>query len=211
MRLQLPPWANPWLLGAIALSMLLHCFILYVPPAATVFSVVPLNGSEWGAVFWLSFPVILVDEVLKYLTRCACCLLAMPECFASMVMVRPAATISFTRTLPFFYMHSSALHAADLELLRAPCLYAHACSSCIDGYCSSAQHGKELVIMPPACHERRHCVGGVGSGRASTGIVERVARMLPRRLRQSAALEMTLPQHRYSGDTAAANSGKAHL
>jgi hypothetical protein len=51
--------------------MLLHCFILYVPAAALVFSVVPLSGAEWGAVFWLSFPVILVDELLKYLTRCA--------------------------------------------------------------------------------------------------------------------------------------------
>lgn len=52
--------------------MLLHCLILYVPPAASVFSVVPLSGAEWGAIFWLSFPVILVDELLKYLTRCAC-------------------------------------------------------------------------------------------------------------------------------------------
>lgn len=67
--LQLPPWTNPWLLGAIALSLALHAFILYVPPAAALFSVVPLSGAEWGAVVWLSFPVILVDEVLKYLTR----------------------------------------------------------------------------------------------------------------------------------------------
>ncbi len=67
---QLPPWSNLWLLGAIALSMALHCFILYVPPAALMFSVTPLSAAEWGAVVWLSFPVILVDEFLKYLTRC---------------------------------------------------------------------------------------------------------------------------------------------
>ncbi|KAK9918863.1 hypothetical protein WJX75_007624 [Coccomyxa subellipsoidea] len=67
--LQLPPWRNLWLLGAIALSMVLHCFILYVPPAALIFSVTPLSAAEWGAVIWLSFPVILVDEFLKYLTR----------------------------------------------------------------------------------------------------------------------------------------------
>ncbi|CAL8471661.1 g11203 [Coccomyxa elongata] len=67
--LQLPPWSNLWLLGAIALSMALHCFILYVPPAALMFSVTPLSAAEWGAVVWLSFPVILVDEFLKYLTR----------------------------------------------------------------------------------------------------------------------------------------------
>ncbi len=68
--LQLPPWGNLWLLGSIALSMALHAFILYVPPAAAMFSVTPLNASEWLAVLWLSFPVILVDEVLKYITRC---------------------------------------------------------------------------------------------------------------------------------------------
>ena len=67
---QLPPWSNLWLLGAIALSMALHCFILYVPPAALIFSVTPLSAAEWVAVIWLSFPVILVDEFLKYLTRC---------------------------------------------------------------------------------------------------------------------------------------------
>ncbi|CAK0785211.1 Calcium-transporting ATPase 3, endoplasmic reticulum-type [Coccomyxa viridis] len=67
--LQLPPWGNLWLLGSIALSMALHAFILYVPPAAAMFSVTPLNASEWLAVLWLSFPVILVDEVLKYITR----------------------------------------------------------------------------------------------------------------------------------------------
>ena len=69
--LQLPPWGNLWLLGSIALSMALHAFILYVPPAAAMFSVTPLNASEWLAVLWLSFPVILVDEVLKYITRCS--------------------------------------------------------------------------------------------------------------------------------------------
>ena len=66
---QLPPWSNLWLLGSIALSMALHAFILYVPPAAAMFSVTALNGSEWLAVLWLSFPVILVDEVLKWITR----------------------------------------------------------------------------------------------------------------------------------------------
>lgn len=76
MYLQLPPWSNMWLLGAIALSMALHCFILYVPPAAAMFSVTALHASEWLAVLWLSFPVILVDEVLKYITRWA----SFPSC-----------------------------------------------------------------------------------------------------------------------------------
>lgn len=52
-------------------------------------------------------------------------------------------------------------------------------------------------------------MGGVGSGRASVGIMERAARLLPRRLRRTAALE--LPHH-YSGLAAARSTHpKAHL
>ena len=64
-----PPWSNPWLVGAIAVSMSLHLIILYVPFLAVVFTVAPLNYAEWKMVTYLSFPVILVDEVLKYVSR----------------------------------------------------------------------------------------------------------------------------------------------
>jgi Ca2+ transporting ATPase len=64
-----PPWSNPWLVGAITISMALHCVILYVPWLATTFSVAPLTYQEWRAVLWFSFPVILVDEVLKLISR----------------------------------------------------------------------------------------------------------------------------------------------
>lgn len=67
--LSLPPWSNPWLLGAISLSMLLHMIILYVPPLAVMFSVEALTQREWMAIFVLSFPVIIVDEALKYISR----------------------------------------------------------------------------------------------------------------------------------------------
>jgi len=67
--LVLPPWSNPWLLAAIAVSMALHFVIIYVPAFATAFHVHPLSYPEWQAVFWLSFPVIVVDEVLKYVSR----------------------------------------------------------------------------------------------------------------------------------------------
>ncbi|KAG0606337.1 hypothetical protein M758_9G132800 [Ceratodon purpureus] len=67
--LALPPWSNLWLLGAIALSMLLHVLIIYVPALSLMFSVTALTYSEWKAVFWFSFPVILVDEVLKFFSR----------------------------------------------------------------------------------------------------------------------------------------------
>ncbi|KAL3141521.1 Calcium-transporting ATPase 3, endoplasmic reticulum-type [Trebouxia sp. C0010 RCD-2024] len=67
--LQLPPWSNLWLLAAIAVSMMLHVFIMYTPPIAKVFTVTALSGTEWAAVLWLSFPVIMVDEFLKFLSR----------------------------------------------------------------------------------------------------------------------------------------------
>lgn len=67
--LVLPPWSNLWLLGAIAVSMILHMLILYVPALSLMFSVTALTFSEWKAVFLFSFPVILVDELLKVFSR----------------------------------------------------------------------------------------------------------------------------------------------
>ena len=64
-----PPWSNPWLIGAISISMTLHCLILYVPWLAETFAVAPLSFGEWRAVLLFSFPVVLVDEVLKFITR----------------------------------------------------------------------------------------------------------------------------------------------
>ncbi|GJP59063.1 hypothetical protein CLOP_g7142 [Closterium sp. NIES-67] len=67
--LVLPPWSNIWLLAAIALSMILHFLILYVPALAVLFSVGPLSWPEWRAVLLFSFPVIIVDEILKIFSR----------------------------------------------------------------------------------------------------------------------------------------------
>ncbi|KAG2429498.1 hypothetical protein HXX76_010734 [Chlamydomonas incerta] len=67
--LTIPPWDNRWLLGAIATSLGLHALILYAPPAAALFGVTGLSGAEWAAVVWLSAPVILLDEVMKALSR----------------------------------------------------------------------------------------------------------------------------------------------
>jgi len=63
--LTLPLWTNLYLCGAIALSMALHFMILYVPVLSRLFVITPLNLAEWKAVLWISFPVILIDEVLK--------------------------------------------------------------------------------------------------------------------------------------------------
>jgi Ca2+ transporting ATPase len=66
--LVLPLWTNPYLVASIALSMALHFMILYVPFFRTLFQITPLNWAEWKAVLWISAPVILIDEVLKWVS-----------------------------------------------------------------------------------------------------------------------------------------------
>lgn len=67
--IKMPPWRNPWLLVAMLVSFGLHCLILYVPFLADVFHVVPLSLKEWLLVLLVSAPVILIDEILKFVGR----------------------------------------------------------------------------------------------------------------------------------------------
>lgn len=64
-----PVWTNPWLLLAMSISFGLHFLILYVPVLASTFSIVPLSMNEWLLVLAFSLPVILIDEVLKFIGR----------------------------------------------------------------------------------------------------------------------------------------------
>ncbi|XP_045592037.1 calcium-transporting ATPase sarcoplasmic/endoplasmic reticulum type isoform X1 [Procambarus clarkii] len=65
----MPPWVNFWLLAAMALSMTLHFIILYIDILSTVFQVMPLSVAQWVAVLKISFPVLLLDETLKFIAR----------------------------------------------------------------------------------------------------------------------------------------------
>ncbi|GAV64988.1 E1-E2_ATPase domain-containing protein/Cation_ATPase_C domain-containing protein/Cation_ATPase_N domain-containing protein/Hydrolase domain-containing protein [Cephalotus follicularis] len=67
--LTMPPWVNPWLLLAMFVSFGLHCLILYVPFLASAFGIVPLSFNEWLLVLAVAFPVILIDEILKFAGR----------------------------------------------------------------------------------------------------------------------------------------------
>ena len=67
--LVIPPWVNLWLLLAIVASIGSHMFILSVPLMNQIFGIVPLNQKEWILVLAFSFPVILIDEVLKFFGR----------------------------------------------------------------------------------------------------------------------------------------------
>ncbi|KAF5330617.1 hypothetical protein D9619_006003 [Psilocybe cf. subviscida] len=66
--LRLPLWKNMYLVGAITLSMALHFMILYVPFFTTLFAITPLNWDEWMAVLYISAPVLVIDEILKYIS-----------------------------------------------------------------------------------------------------------------------------------------------
>merc|ERR1719369_407869 len=65
----MPPWINPYLLGAMSLSFSLHFVILYVDVLAMVFQVTPLSWPQWVAVLKFSMPVIFIDEILKLIAR----------------------------------------------------------------------------------------------------------------------------------------------
>ncbi|KAK8861439.1 potassium/sodium efflux P-type ATPase, fungal-type [Kwoniella newhampshirensis] len=64
----LPIWTNPYLVASIALSMALHFMILYVPFFRALFRITSLNLEEWIAVLFISVPVIVIDEVLKFVS-----------------------------------------------------------------------------------------------------------------------------------------------
>ncbi|XP_045532899.1 calcium-transporting ATPase sarcoplasmic/endoplasmic reticulum type isoform X1 [Pieris brassicae] len=65
----MPPWSNMWLVGSMALSFTLHFVILYVEVLSAVFQVTPLSLDEWMTVMKFSVPVVLLDEVLKFVAR----------------------------------------------------------------------------------------------------------------------------------------------
>ncbi|KLJ08143.1 Ca2+ transporting ATPase, sarcoplasmic/endoplasmic reticulum [Blastomyces silverae] len=67
--LTFPLWNNMMLVYAVTLSMSLHFAILYIPFLQGLFSILPLDRQEWMAVLAISSPVIVIDEVLKFLDR----------------------------------------------------------------------------------------------------------------------------------------------
>ncbi|TSK28018.1 Sarcoplasmic/endoplasmic reticulum calcium ATPase 1 [Bagarius yarrelli] len=66
---RMPPWSNLWLVAAMSLSMSLHFMIIYVDPLPMIFKLTHLSLEQWMVVLKLSLPVILIDEVLKYVAR----------------------------------------------------------------------------------------------------------------------------------------------
>ena len=61
--LHVSPFTNAYLLGAVFISISLHCMICYVSIFERVFNTVPLSVNDWILVICCSFPVIIVDEI----------------------------------------------------------------------------------------------------------------------------------------------------
>lgn len=67
--LQMPPWKNPYLILAICSSIGTHMIILYIPFLNKIFGTCPLDEHDWTLVMAFSVPVILIDEILKFVGR----------------------------------------------------------------------------------------------------------------------------------------------
>ena len=67
--LTMPLYKNMYLIIAITTSMILHFMILEVGFFNQIFHIVPLGMEEWKGVVLISFPVIVIDEVLKWVSR----------------------------------------------------------------------------------------------------------------------------------------------
>lgn len=72
--LRVPPWRNRWLLLGVAGPFLLHLAVLYssslgVPGFGKAFGLIPLTKEDWKTVLLWSAPILLVDEILKFVGR----------------------------------------------------------------------------------------------------------------------------------------------
>ena len=66
--LKISPLSNPYLMLGVLIPFCFHLVILYTP-ISTSFGLAPLSMEQWITVLLWSFPVVLVDEVLKMVGR----------------------------------------------------------------------------------------------------------------------------------------------
>ena len=67
--LRVPPFVNPYLMAAIALSMMLHVGALYFETTRDIFKLEWLDSETWVFIIAISFPVIILDEIFKLVGR----------------------------------------------------------------------------------------------------------------------------------------------
>nr|WP_207738494.1 calcium-translocating P-type ATPase, SERCA-type [Clostridium sp. D46t1_190503_E9] len=60
-------FSNPYLVGAVTVSMLMVCAILYVPFLASIFNTVPLKLGQWAIVLFYSGIIFLINSVYLFI------------------------------------------------------------------------------------------------------------------------------------------------
>jgi Ca2+-transporting ATPase len=64
-----PPWKNSFLLLSVAVSFGLHLTLLETPFLSKIFGLHRLTMKDWRAVLVLALPVLLLEELLKFIGR----------------------------------------------------------------------------------------------------------------------------------------------
>lgn len=62
-------FSNPYIIAAVALSVLLQLFIVYTPFLQDVFKTVPLNASEWGVILAITVVVWILCSLINRLFK----------------------------------------------------------------------------------------------------------------------------------------------
>ncbi len=70
---------NPWLLGGLALSVVLQAGVLFWPPLAGLFHAVPLSGETLLAILAVASSVLWVEEIRKVVARARARRAALPR------------------------------------------------------------------------------------------------------------------------------------
>jgi Ca2+-transporting ATPase len=62
-------FTNPWLWGAVALSLLLHVAVIYTPFLQQAFSTTSLTAADWARCTAAASSVLWVRELIKWARR----------------------------------------------------------------------------------------------------------------------------------------------
>lgn len=62
-------FVNRWLLGAVALSILLQVAVVHIPFLNTAFNTVPMSLSQWGMCILMGSSVLWLSEIRKLALR----------------------------------------------------------------------------------------------------------------------------------------------
>ena len=60
---------NLWLMGAVALSLLTHVLVIYVPFLQTAFHTVPLSSLDWAITAGVAATLLIGMELVKLVLR----------------------------------------------------------------------------------------------------------------------------------------------